>query len=85
MFKNETKFFNKFEIVPVNGKRKFINKSGFKIKCETQETGNKVWFVSYNKSYEKLQSKFVELTLQKFGKELDDEKFILINLEESYN
>ena len=30
----------RFEIAPQGGKRKFINKSGFKTKSEAQEAGN---------------------------------------------
>ena len=35
-----------FEIAPVNGKRKFINKSGFKTKAEATEAGN-IAFTEY--------------------------------------
>lgn len=37
-----------FEIAPVNGTRKYINKSGFKSKREAMETGIK----AYNEYYE---------------------------------
>ena len=33
----------KFEIASVDGKRKFINKSGFKTKSEAIEFGNKAY------------------------------------------
>lgn len=38
----------KFEIAPVNGKRKFINKSGFKTKAEAIEMGNRAYMEYLN-------------------------------------
>ena len=42
---------------------------------------NEALFVSNNKPYERLQSRGIELMLQKLGKELVLKKYILINLE----
>ena len=36
-------FQYKFEIVPINGKRKFINRSGFKTRSEAEKAGIKAY------------------------------------------